>query len=110
MKQAITIAQTIDLLARAHTQFVDGHEAVVQVGHITGDPENGILHVSWVNHPEHHQDYGMTVIEEGLVEGTQKIWWDDEEGLLYLPDDDGDDDNPLILQLVVKMGRKYLTA
>ena len=112
--QAITFDQAWDLIKRSSFQTIDGYVATIFSGGgdgdecppFTGDPANELLDIQWED--DAGQCYGMALIEEGIEDQTEKIWFDEEEGILYLPDDDGDADNPVAIQLYAKMGRKFL--
>ena len=113
--QAITFAQAWDLIMRSSFQTIDGHVATIFAGGgtgdecppFTGDPANELLMIHWSD--ESGDEFAMAVVEDGIAEGRVKFWWDEDEGILHVPDDE-DDGKHIEVTLYVRMGRKYVGA
>ena len=110
--QAITFAQAWDLIMRSSFQTIDGYVATIFSGGdgdecppFTGDRENELLMIHWSD--ETGDEYAMAVVEDGIAEGRVKFWWDEDEGILHVPDDE-DEGKHIEVTLYTRMGRKYL--
>ena len=74
MKHVITLEQALDLIAKSYSQFIGGNDVSLDFGEITGEPDNSIIDIRWESEG---LLFGVSIIEEGLADGSQKIWWDD---------------------------------
>lgn len=110
--QAITFAQAWDLIMRSSFQTIDGYVATIFSGGdgdecppFTGDPANELMMIHWSD--ESGDEFAMAVVEDGIAEGRVKFFWDEDEGVLHVPDDE-DEGKHIEVVLYVRMGRKYL--
>lgn len=114
MKQTITFAQAWDLIKRSSFQTIDGYVANIfsngdndECPPFTGDPANELLMIRWED--DDGYEFAFAVIEDGIAEGRIKFWWDEENGILHVPDDENETEH-IEMQLYCRMGSKYLKA
>lgn len=111
--QAITLAQAWDLIKRSSFQTINGYVATIFSGGgdgdecppFTGDRENELLTINWED--DEGYEFAIAVVEDGIAEGRVKFWWDEDEGILHVPDDE-DEGKHIEVTLYTRMGRKYL--
>lgn len=111
--QAITFAQAWDLIKRSSFQTINGYVATIFSGGgdgdecppFTGDPANELLTINWED--DEGYEFAIAVVEDGIAEGRVKFWWDEDEGILHVPDDE-DEGKHIEVTLYTRMGRKYL--
>jgi hypothetical protein len=119
MKQTITPLQAIQLLNKSDIQWVGGCNANCFASSnawiaktedevLAGNPDDEFLTISWSD--EDTEEFQVIVWKKGLADGTEKIWWDSEEGVITFPamQEDDEKSSPIDVQLLVRMGKKYL--